>query len=158
MEGENLAEIDRALYNVRFQRLYTLTTLTHLPRISSDHSSLLIRLANVISGTSNGFVFQRMWVDHPYFMNIVAQDWARPVVGPPGKVLHRKLIRLRKKLKEWNWNSFGNIFTRKKELQDLIQNLKTQHQQGGDRFRALGVGRQSKGIDQSGSLGERDVM
>lgn len=66
-----------------------------------------------------------MGVDHPDFLKIVAQDWSRPVVGSPDIVLYKKLIRLRKKLKEWNWNCFGNIFTRKKELQDKIQKLET---------------------------------
>lgn len=71
-----------------------------------------------------------MWVDHQDFFTIVAHDWARVVIGPPGMVLHTKLKRLRKTLNAWNWTSFGNIFTRKKELQEQIQNLDMHLQQG----------------------------
>lgn len=63
-------------------------------------------------------------------MNIVSQAWARAVIGSPGKILHTKLMRLKKILKEWNWSCFGNIFSRKNELQQKLQILESALQGG----------------------------
>lgn len=122
--------IDRTLYNLQVQTSFPSASVTHLPRISSDHSPLLIRLEQVLPKSSSGFIFQRMWVDHPDFSSLVANDWSSPVTGSPGMVLHKKLARLKKTLTHWNWNSFGNLFVRKREVQADIQKLESQLQQG----------------------------
>lgn len=54
-------------------------------------------------------MFQRMWVDHPSFLQIVATDWENQISGTPESIVYKKLGRLRRTLQDWNWNSFGNI-------------------------------------------------
>lgn len=41
--------------------------------------------------------------------------------GSPGLVFHRKLICLWRRLKSWNWEVFGNVSLKKKELLANIQ-------------------------------------
>lgn len=52
--------------------------------------------------------------------------------GSPGLVLHSKLIRLRRRLKNWNWEIFGNVSVKQNELFTNIQVLKNRLQQGWD--------------------------
>lgn len=69
-----------------------------------------------------------MWVDHPDFLNVVVASGSLPVYGSLGIVFSKKIARLRKILKDWNWSAFGNIFTQKKNLQNFIQTREIQLQ------------------------------
>lgn len=84
-------------------------SITDLPRVCSDHTPLGIKLQDTIHSKSRGFLFQRMWVDHPSFLQIVATDWENQISGTPESIVYKKLGRLRRTLQDWNWNSFGNI-------------------------------------------------
>lgn len=59
--------IDRALFHLDFQGLFPSTSVQHLTRVTSDHSPLIIRLEGDTPKIAAGFIFQRMWVDHPEF-------------------------------------------------------------------------------------------
>lgn len=63
-------------------------------------------------------------------MKIVADDWRRPALGRPGVVFVNKLKRLRHTLKDWNWNTFGNVFNRLKEAQNKTISLEQELQRG----------------------------
>lgn len=52
--------------------------------------------------------------------------------GSPSSVFHRKISRLRQKLKNWNWETFGNVSIKKKELLAKVQDLEINLQQGWD--------------------------
>lgn len=75
-------------------------------------------------------MFQRMWTDHPDFVNTVAMDWKRPTNGSPAMVLHAKLSRLKKTLLGWNWNTYGNVHSQKLVVQEKFKRLDLQLQQG----------------------------
>lgn len=55
------------------------------------------------------FIFQRMWLEHPTFMSVVAKAWDTHVEGHPGYVFARKVSHVSITLKDWNWNTFGNL-------------------------------------------------
>lgn len=71
--------LDRALFNLGCQSEFPDISVHHLPRVSSDHSPLLIRFEGDGPRISSGFIFQRMWTDHPDFLQLVATDWAKPM-------------------------------------------------------------------------------
>lgn len=125
-----LERLDRVLFNVDFQTDFSATSVHHLTRIYSDHSPLLVQLEGEVPRISSRFIFQRMWVDHPDFLHIVAADWAKPMMGSPGLIFWRKLMRLKHTLKSWNWSIFGNIYQKKRDLQGRIQSLEIDLQQG----------------------------
>lgn len=56
-----LERLDRVLINMQLQTMYTSLVVHHFPRITSDHSPLLIKLEGDIPKVSSGFIFQRMW-------------------------------------------------------------------------------------------------
>lgn len=83
--------LDRALYNTEFHSLFPTVTVTHLPWVSSDHSPLLIKLQRENAKPGSGFVFQRIWTDHPDFLSTIRESWRHPAAGPPGLILQHKL-------------------------------------------------------------------
>lgn len=69
-----------------------------------------------------------MWSLHNDCKDVIANSWNQPIVGCPMYVLNMKLKILKKKLKEWNKNCFGNVQimvqnaeTKLTEIQHLIQ-------------------------------------
>lgn len=52
--------------------------------------------------------------------------------GTPGLVYHRKLLRLRHTLKSWNWEIFGHVSIKKKDLHEQIQSSELQLQHNWD--------------------------
>ncbi|KAK3185051.1 hypothetical protein Dsin_032337 [Dipteronia sinensis] len=55
------------------------------------------------------FRFQSMWLEHPDFIAIVRGIWSSPIVGRPPHVVINKLRSLKKALKTWNWEVFGDL-------------------------------------------------
>lgn len=112
--------LDRVLANLEVQSLFPSLTVSYLPRITSDHSPLLVRWEVKAPRISAGFIFQRMWADHANFNTPMATDWAKPMAGPPGLKFWCKLVRLKHTLKNWNWTIFGDVFKKKSVLLDKI--------------------------------------
>ncbi|KAI9197909.1 hypothetical protein LWI28_006523 [Acer negundo] len=50
-----------------------------------------------------------MWLEHPDFIAIVRRIWSSPVVSSPPQVIIYKLRNLKKALKSWNWEVFGDL-------------------------------------------------
>lgn len=120
--------VDRLMSNLEAQTQFPQINITHLPLLSSDHSPLLVRLEAENLKMGSGFIFQRMWTDHPEFLNIVKMDWERPNNGVLGMTLHTKLARLKRTLSDWNWKTFGNIHSRKQVVQEKLNRLDSQLQ------------------------------
>ncbi|KAL4199007.1 hypothetical protein AMTRI_Chr03g48980 [Amborella trichopoda] len=60
------------------------------------------------------FRFQHVWTEHPEFLEVVKEVWKQRITGSPMFRIAKKLQMLKKKLKVWNKNIFGN------ELQDVV--------------------------------------
>ncbi|KAK1549712.1 hypothetical protein Q3G72_006607 [Acer saccharum] len=80
-----------------------------LPRICSDHCPLLVRLSDFEVSSQRPSRFQSMWLEHLDFIAIVRKIWSSPVMGRPPQVVIYKLKRLKKALKSWNWEVFGDL-------------------------------------------------
>lgn len=98
--------------------------------MTSDHAPLLISVSPKVPFNSR-FIFQRMWMDHPEFQNIVAQVWAEETTGSPSYRVAAKLRRLKVKLKTWNWGTFGDLNAKIIHLQAAISELEVRVQNSG---------------------------
>ncbi|GER51122.1 RNA-directed DNA polymerase (reversetranscriptase)-related family protein [Striga asiatica] len=58
------------------------------------------------------FHFQNMWTRHYLFLQVVKDSWSIPSPSSGLNKLLHKLARLKRTLKAWNRNTFGNIFAR----------------------------------------------
>lgn len=71
-----------------------------------------------------------MWVEHPSFIGVVKKNWEAPKHGNPGHIFAKKLIRLHRELKRWNWEIFRDLHRKKSDLNGRIQSLELQLSNG----------------------------
>lgn len=100
---------------------------SHLNRISSDHSPLLLTVAKQHKHKSR-FIFQKMWLENPEFHLVVQQVWQARVVGTPSFRIAEKLRWLQRKLKSWNWEVFGDIRKQLEETGNTIERIEADAQ------------------------------
>lgn len=74
--------LDRSFGNG--EAIVQLSTLKskHLTRNASDHSPLLLNLAEETKQKAR-FIFQKMWMDHPQFQQVVSSVWQENIIGSP---------------------------------------------------------------------------
>ncbi|KAL2253120.1 UNVERIFIED_CONTAM: hypothetical protein Sindi_0106700 [Sesamum indicum] len=103
--------LDRVLYSQEWADLFNSTRVSHLPRRLSDHHPLLITATRTEDKVPSSFRFQHMWIMHHNFHDMVKQSWGAPIQGYGMYRLQQKLYRLKDHLKQWNKDTFGNIFS-----------------------------------------------
>ncbi|XP_026377693.1 uncharacterized protein LOC113271989 [Papaver somniferum] len=90
-------------------------------RIASDHAPLLGGSVNIPKPKNIPWKFHKMWLSHSSFMEVVSQSWSEEVIGDPAFGFQQKLKKLRNILKDWNWNVFGNVHLKLKEVEEEVQ-------------------------------------
>ncbi|KAL6124854.1 hypothetical protein ACLB2K_077362 [Fragaria x ananassa] len=91
-----------------------------------DRNPLTMSFSKDFGARQSLFRFQKMWVEHTKFKDFVRHCWGSVVTyGCPLSVLQHKLWVLRKALRVWNWEVFGNIL--KKVDDDLTALAQIQH-------------------------------
>lgn len=74
--GLILEGLDRCFSNNLWLEKYPNTSVTHLPRIYSDHNPLLINFNNISRRSSQkNFKLETYWFSHPNFGKIVQDNW-----------------------------------------------------------------------------------
>ncbi|XP_057779759.1 uncharacterized protein LOC130998351 [Salvia miltiorrhiza] len=101
---------DRALYSELFSFLWHSVHTLNLARLTSDHSPIVFQCSLPPQTRHRFFRFLNMWAMHPTFHALVEDSWRQDtgVLCPIYKVMF-KLKRLKKELKNWNKNVFGNV-------------------------------------------------
>ncbi|XP_019160892.1 PREDICTED: uncharacterized protein LOC109157440 [Ipomoea nil] len=103
--------LDRALCNVDWKLRFPDVTVTHLPRISSDHAPILLQNKGGRKRSNiSPFIFQAAWLTHPDFRTVVRHLWRED------QSLETNTNNLAEGLKSWNKTVFGNIHTQKRIL------------------------------------------
>ncbi|XP_057791072.1 uncharacterized protein LOC131008195 [Salvia miltiorrhiza] len=104
--------LDRALVSPSFDQSWNAINTHVLPRITSDHSPIILQCSPHVARGRRAFRFLNMWTDHPGFMEVVGNSWAEQISTPcPILRVMLKLKRLKRVLKDWNYSVFGNIDT-----------------------------------------------
>ena len=79
-----------------------------------DHCPILVEAGGLVRGKSP-FKFENMWLKVKGFVDRVRGWWnSYHFVGSPSYVLACKFKALKKDLKHWNKNIFGDVHFRKK--------------------------------------------
>ncbi|KAG6631925.1 hypothetical protein CIPAW_13G122500 [Carya illinoinensis] len=98
-------------------------TQKRLQRLCSDHFPVLLDGGGV-QGGKRPFKFENMWLKKEGFVDLVRNWWNSYVFeGNPSKVLAGKLKALKKNLKTWNEQEFGEITNQKNCLLQELQSL-----------------------------------
>ncbi|KAK6151088.1 hypothetical protein DH2020_016020 [Rehmannia glutinosa] len=114
--------LDRFLFSPHWQGTFSKTSVTHLPRVRSDHAPLLLQTDTSASKPPGIFRYMKMWSHHHTFLDVIKEVWAYPT-GVAGMLnLQYKLIYVKQKLKWWNKKVFGNSFENLTKTEHAVQN------------------------------------
>ncbi|XP_057770942.1 uncharacterized protein LOC130990730 [Salvia miltiorrhiza] len=115
--------LDRALFSQGFADLWSSLVTAVLPRLTSDHSPLVLQCKLTNPTGRRPFRFLNMWTLHPTFQELVATSW-REIVSTRCPILcvMLKLKRLRKEIGVWNKEVFGNVDS---SISSLMKQLET---------------------------------
>ncbi|CAL8993823.1 unnamed protein product [Prunus brigantina] len=90
----------------RGKMLFPEANVQHLPRTTSDHNPIKIKLSShfVTSPHLRAFRFEAMWMQHEQFHEFISDVWGQAA----GSALD-KTYQLVQPLKDWNVNVFGHL-------------------------------------------------
>lgn len=121
--------LDRVLCNVGWRLRFQEGFGKVLPRVHSDHHPIMIMLnGEPHSPTNRPFRFEVAWLSYDTFPSFLQEKWNKDVVLPTS------LQYLTPNLHEWNKETFGNIFHRKKELLARLNGIQNSPTYGRSRF------------------------
>ena len=118
-----MAKLDRCLVNLHCHSLQV--KVTNLPRSHSDHAPILVDDANPDDFGPTPIKFLDVQLDDATCLQVIKQSWVSPVVdyGDMSLRWFLKLFRLKKTLKIWNKEHFGNIFANVKKAKERLANV-----------------------------------
>ncbi|KAL9667444.1 hypothetical protein QQ045_001803 [Rhodiola kirilowii] len=123
-EGQIWMRLDRVLVNgPALARLPSLK-VQHLTCLASDHTPLLISLGEAVKRPAS-FKYLRAWHEHADFLSIVETEWCNHSHTNPILAFAIKLKALWRRLKDWNWSTFGNV---KLKIQALLAKVNSLEQ------------------------------
>ncbi|CAH9124930.1 unnamed protein product [Cuscuta epithymum] len=126
--GRIWRRLDRVLFNEAMLDAFDDIKVNHLHKAPSDHSPLLIQLNNIVQQGPKSFKFQNMWLAHHSFLETVAKNWNGGSTGGM-RGLVTKLQTLKKALRTWNKEVFGNIFDDIRKAEEEVQKAEMAYQQ-----------------------------
>eukprot|EP00253_Pinus_taeda_P013336 PITA_13336 len=100
-----------------------------LPSGVSDHSPISLIVEVLGTARNKSFRFEKFWLDHPNFLEMVKKWWSEPLEISGSKIfnLQKKLKITKQKIKDWNKSVFGNIFQEKIIVENKLEHI---HREG----------------------------
>ena len=128
-----LEKLDRVLMSPDWEDMFPLVFVQKVVKEQSDHNVLILQSGeNMVSVRKWEFKFNNSWLKNPDFLPLIQSLWMQPVNSlDPIDVLNIKLKRVKKYLKGWGANIFGNNKKRKKELKEKLENLENLEEEVG---------------------------
>ena len=107
-------KLDRVLVSDSWHLHFAHSKVEFLPPEISDHCPMLVQLEKRYDSSPKPFKFFNYWTKHTSFLAAVKESWMEPMLGSPMEKLHRKLKRLKQRLKAFNKELFSDISVRVK--------------------------------------------
>ncbi|XP_026416873.1 uncharacterized protein LOC113312325 [Papaver somniferum] len=85
-------------------------------RMVFDHDPLLGGCASIPKPKNAPKIFQKMWISHPNFLQVMSECWLEKLNGDHSYIFLQKLKKLKRVLNYWNWNVFINVQVKLKKL------------------------------------------
>jgi hypothetical protein len=104
--GHIVAILDHFLINNAFLSEPFSPVSNILSCVSLDHNTISPVFINDHDLGPIPFQFIPLWLEHPTFRSLVASSWSSWIIGSPIYIKEKKLIRLKKAIKEWVKSSF----------------------------------------------------
>nr|KYP61675.1 Transposon TX1 uncharacterized [Cajanus cajan] len=130
-DGKTMSRFDRYLVSVDFASSREGLEKWGLPRGMSDHCPVLLK-TGVSEWGPKPFRVLNCWFDDIRFKPFVEDAWGRMEIrGKKCFVLKEKLKELKKRLKIWNKEEFGDINKNIELLHEEIHNLESKEEEAG---------------------------
>lgn len=117
--------LDRVLCNAQARVRWQEAVVSHLPFLASDHAPLYVQLDPERRGDPRRrpFRFEAAWLKHDEFKELLNASWNGELSTLAA------LESLKKKLKKWNKEIFGNVIQRKETLLGEIKEIQEKLEQ-----------------------------
>lgn len=89
-------------------------------RQESDHGPLHLVCKSQEDNIIRAFRYQNFWSKHKDFISMVKRYWVTDFMGDLFLELNAKLKKVKKGLREWSKEEFGNIFIKKATIEDIL--------------------------------------
>ncbi|XP_077223074.1 uncharacterized protein LOC143856693 [Tasmannia lanceolata] len=109
-ENLKLRRLHRCLVNEEWLCSFPISIAKFKNSGPSDHSPILFQLDNKEIGNSKRpFRFHNMWLEDLSLFEVVEKAWAIKIKGNPMFRVIKKLKEVKRSIKEWNNNIFGQV-------------------------------------------------
>ena len=110
-------KLDRSIANVDWRMAFPEASVEVLCRLHSDHNPLLLRFGGLpLARGPRPFRFEAAWIDHHEYADLVKNSWHLPnITASLAKVQENSII--------FNKEVFGNIFQRKKHIENRLKGV-----------------------------------
>jgi hypothetical protein len=115
--------LDRALANTDWRILFPNAKVKHFPIIKSDHAPILLLTQGDLYSYPKPFKFEAAWTRDSTSNKIISLAWNQQLLGSLAFKLSTKLKEVKKKLKEWNKETFGNIHYKLNQVKSYLSKL-----------------------------------
>jgi len=124
-----LSRIDRFLFTCDWEEHFQGMHQVLLSKITLDHFPIMLQGRDVAS-VKRPFKFENMWLEVDGFCELVSSFWGElRVSGFSSFVLAKKLLFLKRRLKEWNKEVFGHLESKLAEFVVKIKAFDEKEQQ-----------------------------
>ncbi len=118
----SMAKLDRFLVSTEWDQAFPLTKVKALPRITSDHTPILLSTKDLMPRQL--FRFEEVWLGREDFCSLLPVWWTEIPRKDTGVLnLTAKLRHCRRRIREWASANFYGIMKTKKNLAQEIQKL-----------------------------------
>lgn len=112
--------LDRFLANMEFQQMLPGIEITDLSKIGSDHSPMMLSCNTATEPVKKAFRFLIFWTKYPTFIDVVKENWQADFAGDPFIIFNHKLKRLKKALSTWSRATYGDIFKKIANQEEVV--------------------------------------
>ncbi|XP_058071142.1 uncharacterized protein LOC131220197 [Magnolia sinica] len=92
-------------------------------KMNSDYSPLIFDFPKPLFSTPRPFRFQRMWLLHDSFLKVVEEVWSPPFSNQPMLNILLKLKNVKRYMRIWNRNVYGNVSQNIKDAAEALDKL-----------------------------------
>ncbi|XP_060202720.1 uncharacterized protein LOC132631137 [Lycium barbarum] len=113
--------LDRCLGNFELQQQFPGLEVSHLIKLGSDHSPLLVECKQEVQQFKKSFKFLNFWTKHAEFLQVVKDNWKTDVVANSFMTFNVKLKKLKRVLSQWSKTTYGDFFQTITNLEEVIK-------------------------------------
>jgi exonuclease III len=127
--------LDRVVATSDWLLRFPSTRVYHLEGRWSDHKPIWVSSEPMVLPKRRPFRFEEVWTSDQGCENVIEALWKKHSPGVPMYTVWEKILACRRGLRSWSRQSFGNIKSRIKEVEDQLKEAEGASMQGLNHYR-----------------------